>query len=213
MPPTKDKSGPAALIAAATAVVMLVASLGFILLQLRTPADRFAACAGVRLPAGQEMGGPFKLTDHTGARVTDGDVIDRPALLYFGYTFCPDVCPLDVVRNADAVDILAEDGYEVRPVFITVDPARDTAEALSDYAEAMHPEMVALTGSEAEITETLAKFRAFASKQDGDPEYYVVSHTTLTYLMLPGEGVVAFFTRSLSAEEIAETTTCYLDAA
>ena len=99
------------------------------------------------------------------------------------------------------------------PVFITVDPERDTPEALSDYANAMHPRMVALTGDPETLRQTLAKFGGSASKQDDDPEYYLMSHTTLTYLMLPGEGVVALFTRRLGPEELAEKTACYLDAA
>lgn len=209
----RDRSGVYAIAAAGAAALMLLASIAFVVLQVRAPGDRFAACREVQIAGGQKLGGPFELVDHTGATVTDGDVVDRPVLLYFGYTFCPDVCPIDVVRNIDAVDILAEAGREVRPVFVTVDPARDTPEALSDYAGAMHPRMIALTGAEDRVAAVLASFGGSASKQDDDPEYYLVSHTTLTYLMMPGEGVVAIFTRRLGPEELAEKTACFLDAA
>ena len=74
------------------------------------------------------------------------EVIDRPALLYFGYTYCPDVCPLDVDRNAAAIEILEERGQSVTPVFITIDPARDTPEVVRDFAEAMHPRYLSLIG-------------------------------------------------------------------
>lgn len=212
-PTGPDNSGRAAIIAASAAGLMLLASFAFIALQLRAPSDRFAACREVQIAGGQKLGGPFELIDQNGQSVTERDVIDRPALIYFGYTFCPDVCPLDVVRNVEAVDILAEGGKEVRPVFITIDPARDTPSALNDYAYAMHDEMVALTGPEDKIKRTLAAFGGQAAKMDDDPEYYLMSHSTLSYLMLPDEGVVALFTRRLDSEELAQKTACYLDAA
>jgi protein SCO1 len=71
--------------------------------------------------------------------VTEADVITKPSLVYFGYTFCPDVCPFDMARNADAVDLLAERGYDVQPVFISVDPERDTPERLAEFTDFMHP--------------------------------------------------------------------------
>ena len=95
---------------------------------------------------GADIGGPFELTAHTGDRVTAETVIDRPTLIYFGYTFCPDICPVDAQVMVDAVDLLAGRGIDVRPVFITVDPARDTPKELSYYAEALHPKLLALTG-------------------------------------------------------------------
>ena len=86
--------------------------------------------------AGADIGGPFTLTDQTGARVTSAALIDGPTLIYFGYASCPDVCPVDVAVMASAVDLLAGQGFEVTPVFVTIDPARDTSEALAGYAEA-----------------------------------------------------------------------------
>ena len=95
---------------------------------------------------GAAIGGPFELTTHTGARITADELIDGPTLIYFGYTFCPDICPVDTQIMVDAVDLLAERGIAVKPVFITIDPERDTPKELSYYAEAMHPTMIALTG-------------------------------------------------------------------
>lgn len=204
-------TGFGVVVAAASAGLLLLGSLAFVVLQIKAPADRFAACREVQIAGGQKIGGPFELTDHNGNAVTDGTVVDRPALIYFGYTFCPDVCPLDVVRNVEAVDLLAERNHEVRPVFITVDPGRDTVEALNDYAYAMHPRMVALTGDPDALRQTLAKFGGSASKQDDDPEYYLMAHSTLSYLMLPGEGVVALFTRRIGPDEMAEKIACYLE--
>ncbi|MBU2358146.1 MAG: SCO family protein, partial [Alphaproteobacteria bacterium] len=85
--------------------------------------------------AGGAIGGPFTLVNGAGQTVTDADVITEPTLVYFGYSFCPDVCPIDNARNAAAVDILADEGYSATPVFITIDPARDTPEVMQDYVK------------------------------------------------------------------------------
>ena len=155
-----DKTGSFAIVAAGSAAVMLLASIAFVVFQIFAPADRFASCREVQIAGGQKLGGSFELIDHNGNSVTDADVFDRPSLLYFGYTFCPDVCPFDVVRNVDAVELLAERGFEVRPVFVTVDPARDTPEALNDYVFAMSEKLIALTGDEIALRKARASFGA-----------------------------------------------------
>ena len=113
-----------------------------------------AACSAPAAPdgplTGSAIGGPFSLSDGDGKTVSDRDFPGKWQLIYFGYTFCPDVCPVDNSRNAEAVDILEEQGFDVTPVFISVDPARDTAEVMADYAANMHPRMIALTGTPVE---------------------------------------------------------------
>ncbi|MBM9596259.1 SCO family protein [Roseitranquillus sediminis] len=162
---------------------------------------------------GGDVGGPFDLVSETGATVTDAEVIDRPALVYFGYTFCPDICPFDAARNAEAVDLLAEAGHDVKPVFITVDPERDTPEVLAEFTDYMHPEMVGLTGSAEQIAEAARAYRVYHAIPEQEDEYYLVDHTTFTYLMMPGKGFVDFFSREDTAEEMAARTACYLDSA
>jgi protein SCO1/2 len=100
-----------------------------------------ATDCGISPVAGAAIGGPFELVNAEGQAVTDADVIDTPSLVYFGYTFCPDVCPFDMARNALAVDLLEDQGTEVGLVFVTIDPARDTPEILSSYVSDMHPRM------------------------------------------------------------------------
>lgn len=156
---------------------------------------------------GASIGGPFELTDHTGRRVTAAEVIDGPALVYFGYTWCPDVCPVDVAIIAEAVELLDARGIAVKPVFITIDPARDDPESLRVFVEAMHPRMVGLTGSDADIATAAEAYKVYYEKA-GDPaaaEDYLMSHTTFTYLMTP-DGLAALFRRGASAEEIADET-------
>lgn len=161
--------------------------------------------------AGAAIGGPFELVNASGETVTDVDVIDRPSLVYFGYSFCPDVCPFDVARNAEATDLLKEAGYDVKPVFITIDPERDTPEVMADYQFNMHPDMSALTGSAEQIKNAAAAYKVYYARGTGDDEFYLMDHTTFTYLMLPGNKLAAFFRREDNAETIAEKTACLID--
>lgn len=167
-----------------------------------------APCAGSTV-AGAAIGGPFTLVDENGRTVTDADVITEPTLIYFGYTFCPDVCPLDVARNATAVDILAEQGISATPVFISIDPARDTVDVVRDYTENFHPKMIGLTGSDSQVAAASQAYRTVYSRQGDDPEYYLMQHSTFTYLVMPDAGFVDFFRQVASPEEVAARTACF----
>ncbi|MFO7757612.1 MAG: SCO family protein [Roseovarius sp.] len=176
--------------------------------------DPFAQCRASNVAGGgAEIGGPFELVDETGETVTDAEVIDKPTLIYFGYTFCPDVCPLDAARNAAAVEILEERGEIVKPVFISVDPARDTPEVLAEFTDYLHPRMVGLTGSPEQVRAASRAYRTYYQAQDsGDDEFYLVDHSTMTYLSLPGHGFVEFFRRDASAEQMADRVQCFVEA-
>jgi protein SCO1/2 len=193
---------------AAAAVVGMVGGL-FVYGQLAKPDDVFAQCRGGVV--GGDIGGPFTLQNAAGATVTEKDVITKPSLVYFGYTFCPDVCPLDNARNAEAIDILEERGFDVTPIFITVDPARDTPDVVGDFAANLHPKMIGLTGTEEQVKAASQAYKTYYRKQDGDdPDYYLMDHSTFTYLVLPETGFVDFFKRDETAEQIAERTACFL---
>ena len=168
--------GVAALGALAVGVSALVA-----------PRDAFRDCRNVMVP--DDLGAPFNLTDTTGARVTDTEVFTKPSLVYFGYTFCPDVCPIDNARNAEATELLAE------------------------YTYAFHDDMIGLTGSVDEIKAVAAAYKAYSAKQDGDPEYYLVDHSTFTYLVLPEIGFVDVVMRSERPQEVADRTACFIENA
>ncbi|MDH5797457.1 MAG: SCO family protein, partial [Paracoccaceae bacterium] len=141
------------------------------------------------------------------------EVIDRPSLVYFGYTFCPDVCPMDNARNAESTALLQERGYDVKPVFISVDPDRDTPEALAEFTDYMHEDMLGLTGTPEQVKAAAQAYRAYYKKHDDDPEYYLVDHTTFTYLMFPKLGFAEFFRRDMEPEEMADAVACFVDAA
>lgn len=175
------------------------------------PDDAFAECRQGQV-AGGDIGGPFTLVNTQGQSVTDKEVLSKPSLVYFGYTFCPDVCPLDMSRNIEAVDLLAEKGIEVTPVFISIDPDRDTPEAMGDYAEYMHPALIALTGSAEQVKFAAQAYKTFYQKQETGDEYYLVDHLTFTYLMLPGHGFADFFRREVTAEQMAESVACFVQS-
>lgn len=198
---------------AGLAALIAVLGLGFMGWKafLDRPDDAFAQCRQGQV-AGGDIGGPFTLVNTAGQTVTDADVLAKPALVYFGYTFCPDVCPFDMARNVEAVDILAERGFEVTPVFISIDPDRDTPEALADYASNMHPDLVALTGSADQVKAASQAYKTFYRKQESEDEFYLVDHSTFTYLMLPGTGFVDFFRREITSEEMADSVSCFLEA-
>lgn len=201
----------AAIVASAVVVVLLGAGLGYLMLADRSD-DRFAACRDGQV-AGGDIGGPFTLVNSAGETVTDTDVLTKPSLIYFGYTFCPDICPLDTARNAAAVELLSRRGYDVTPVFISIDPKRDTPQVVGDFAANLDDRMIGLTGSPEQVQAASQAYRTYyKSHDDGSDPYYIVDHSTFTYLVLPEYGFEQFFRREASPEEIADRTACFIDA-
>ncbi|WP_208347184.1 SCO family protein [Pseudaestuariivita rosea] len=201
-------------IAAAAGVTALVA--GTVLItSISVPADRFQHCRTATIMGGTaSVGGPFTLVNQQGETVTDADVITEPSLIYFGYTFCPDVCPLDVARNVEAISILEEEQNKIiTPIFISIDPERDTPEVVGDFAANHHERMVGLTGSLEQVAAASKTYRTHFAKQDGDPQYYLVNHSTLSYLVFPEDGFVQHFDRTLRPEQMADQLACFIDAA
>ena len=199
-----------AVFACAAVVVTLAVTLAMI--QIMLPAQRFEDCIEGSV-AGGNIGGPFELMDHRGQMVTDAQVLDQPALVYFGYTFCPDVCPMDVARNVVAVEILADAGLTVKPVFITIDPARDTVDYLADFAANNHPEMVGLTGTAEQIAKAARAYKVYYRKQPSeDEDYYLMDHSSFSYFMVPDVGFVDFLRSDLLPEVVADRLACVLRA-
>lgn len=204
-------AGTSAVVAGGIAASFLTGSYAYILMFQND--DQFAGCRASSVAGGGAIGGPFTLVSETGETVTEKDVLDKPALIYFGYTFCPDVCPLDAARNAEAVEILAEGGHDVRPVFISIDPERDTPEVMAEYTDYLHPQMLGLTGSPEQVKAASQAYRTYYRKQDSDDaEYYLVDHSVFTYLMLPEIGFVEFFGRDVPAVDMAARTACFIEA-
>ena len=190
---------------AAVLGALVLGTLAASLLQHRT--DQFADCRSTTVAGGQ-ISGPFTLLDGDGKAVTDKEM-----LVYFGYASCPDECPLDNARNAQVADDLAKAGYDITPVFISVDPNRDSPAVMKEYASYISPRMVGLTGSPDQVKAAAAAYKVYFNIPSTQDPNYSVDHTTLTYLMLPGRGFMDVFDRSVSAEDLAKHTSCYLDKA
>lgn len=202
-------------IIAIVAAVFVAALIGGTWWVTRPQEDAFASCSDSVIGGGTSaIGGPFELVDENGVTVTDQDVFTEPTLLYFGYTFCPDVCPLDNARNAEALDLIQERGYDAQMAMISIDPERDTPEQMKDFTSYLHDDFLGLTGSPEQVKAASQAYKTYYKKQgEGDDEYYLVDHSTFTYLVLPEIGFVEFFKRDDTPERIAETTSCFIDAA
>ena len=154
------------------------------------------------------IGGPFSLVDQDGVRRTEADFRGRLMLVFFGYTHCPDICPTSLQTVTDALDALGADAAKVAPLFITVDPARDTVARLKEYAGYFHPQLVALTGSEADIAQAAKAYRVPYSRAEASdaagPGEYLMNHAAYFYLMDREGAYLTHFTPEDSAQEIAE---------
>ena len=177
----------------------------------RRSTDQFAACRSGNVAGGQ-IGGPLQLVDETGQTVTEAQIISKPALVYFGFASCADVCPLDNARNVEAADLLAKAGYDVTPVFITVDPSRDSPSAMASYTDNFSERLLGYTGSAEQIKAATTAYKVMAQLPQDPSGDYQVSHTTLTYLVLPQVGFVDFFHRETPAQVIVDHTGCFLKA-
>jgi cytochrome oxidase Cu insertion factor (SCO1/SenC/PrrC family) len=153
----------------------------------------------------EPIGGPFALTDQNGTRRTDADFRGKLMLVYFGFTYCPDVCPTDLLQMALAVDQLGPAGEMVQPVFITLDPERDTPEHLKQYMPLFHPRFVGLTGDAIVIGAVARAYRVYYKKIEWDDRSeYTVDHSAFIYLMGRNGEYLGFFPPGTSADQLAE---------
>jgi protein SCO1 len=151
------------------------------------------------------IGGPFTLVDQDGRTVTDADFRGRWLLVYFGFTYCPDICPTSLARNGDAVTLLGEKGKQVLPVLITIDPERDTPEKLKDYVHSFHPQTVGLTGTPEQIAAVAKEYRVYHAKaRPSEGDDYLMDHSSFTYLIGPDGRFVQFFRHQASAQDVAD---------
>jgi protein SCO1/2 len=152
------------------------------------------------------VGGPFSLTDHTGKRVTDRDFRGHTLIVMFGFTFCPDVCPTELQLVSAALDKLGPKGKNVVPLFITVDPQRDTPAQLAMYVKSFHPRLIGLTGTPEEIEAVAKEYRVYFKKVP-DPKStagYTMDHSALIYVMGPDGSYETHFTPGVSVAALAE---------
>lgn len=152
------------------------------------------------------VGGPFTLTDHTGKTVTDQTYRGKYMLVYFGFTFCPDVCPTGLQVMSAALEQLGPKADQIQPIFITVDPERDTPEQLAQYVSSFHPRLIGLTGTPQQIQAAAKAYRVYYQKvkDEKSTAEYTIDHTSIIYLMDPQGNFVTHFTHATPAAAMAE---------
>jgi cytochrome oxidase Cu insertion factor (SCO1/SenC/PrrC family) len=151
-----------------------------------------------------EIGGHFSLVDDTGAEVTDADFRGKYMLVYFGYTYCPDICPTGLATIANALKQLGKEADKIQPLFVTVDPERDTPKQLAQYVSHFYPTLRGLTGSEAQIAEIAKRYRVFRRKvTDTASTDYLMDHSTFFYLMRPDGKLALMFRHGTEAGNMA----------
>ncbi len=150
------------------------------------------------------IGGPFTLEDGTGAAVSDTAFRGRWMLVYFGYTHCPDACPTALNDMANALDLLGPQRRKVAPLFVTVDPERDTPAVMQDYVQAFSSQIVPLTGTPAQVEAAEKEYRVYAAKHPTKDGGYDMDHSSIIYLMDPAGKFVSIFSNGTNPQEMAE---------
>ena len=166
-----------------------------------------------RDPLAGRFGGPFLLTSHDGRRVSDTDFRGQFMLVYFGYTRCDDLCPVDLAVIARAIELVGRPAERLQPLFVTVDPARDTEAALAAYVTAFTPRLIGLTGTEAEIAAVARAYKVRRQKVKSDlsdETAFIIDHGSLAYLMGPDGGFLTLLPHTTTPEAMAKVLTKYL---
>lgn len=170
----------------------------------------------VRTSGQADIGGPFTLVSHTGETVTEADFRGRAMLIYFGFTYCPDICPFSLqAMDAALAQLTPEERARIQPILISVDPERDTPEALAAYvqSDAFPEDLIGLTGSEEQVAEVAREYRVvFRQTEEGQEDgSYLVDHTSFIYLMDSEGEFVTVFSHGHTPEAIANALKDFLD--
>jgi cytochrome oxidase Cu insertion factor (SCO1/SenC/PrrC family) len=152
------------------------------------------------------VGGPFTLTDQTGRHVTEKDFLGKYTLVFFGYTYCPDICPTELQVISAALDKLGSKADIIQPIFITIDPQRDTPEILKQYVANFHPRLIGLTGTPEEIAAVAKAYRVYYARVAGKESAndYLMDHSSIVYLMDTKGTFLKHFTYTTDVNELAK---------
>jgi protein SCO1/2 len=159
------------------------------------------------------IGGPFTLTDQIGRTVNEHTYDGSYRLIYFGYTFCPDACPTELQVMAQALDTMGADGAKVQPIFITIDPARDTQAQLAKYVPLFDKRLAGLTGSAEQIAAVAKAYKVYYSKAPAtgsDPNAYGMNHSSFVYLMDPNGKFLTVFSSDTDSDKMAADIKSYM---
>jgi len=199
-----------------TIKIAMMAGLTFLFVSSPLHAQNQTAQDNVTTPEAMDettITGKFELIDHIGKLTRDKDFRGQYLLVFLGYTYCPDVCPTDLQSMADTLDLMGDKADRIQPIFITVDPERDTPPVLAEFVSNFHPRLIGLTGTPKQARDAAQAFGAkyhkvFASpnseeNQDGD-EFYLINHSAATYLIGPDGDYLGYFAHGSHAQGMAE---------
>lgn len=195
---------------AAGIIVAIVLGLALSELLVGTAENRNPGGSSASAPS---VGGPFTLVNHHGETVTEQDFRGRFMLVYFGFTFCPDVCPTELGVMAAAVKALGEKGERVTPVLFSIDPERDTPEVLARYVALFHPRLVGLTGTPEQVDAAAKAWHVYYAKVEDESvsEAYTMDHSSIVFLMGPDGEYLKLFRPQTPPDEMAREIAKYLD--
>lgn len=194
--------------------ISLLALLGFVIgttsawlevnKDVTTDYSRIEPAAGTSV-SGSAVGGAFTLTDHFGNPVTEQNYADSYKLVFFGFTSCPDICPTELKKITTVLEALGPKAESIQPLFISIDPARDTPDALKQYVEMFHPRLIGLTGTPEQVKAAQKAFKVYAAKVD-DPALteYTMNHSSFTFLMNQNNELVSLFTTGDNASDMVK---------
>jgi protein SCO1/2 len=191
---------PASL-ALAGALLLGVASLGYAQTTAQSKAESTRLMSELMSGKGQ-VGGPFTLLDHTGKKRSLAEFKGKVVLIYFGYMFCPDICPTDLSNLAALLKRLGKDGDQVQTIFITLDPARDTPELIGKYVQHFDKRILGLRGTEQQTKQVATQYKTFYEKVSLKGNQYVIDHTAFTYIVNRAGQYLAFFPPGTSPERM-----------
>jgi cytochrome oxidase Cu insertion factor (SCO1/SenC/PrrC family) len=197
-------SAPSRSILAILGTLLLCLSSTSLTAQQEPPERSAAELMDVLMWNREPVGGPFALVDHSGALRTDTQFRGKLLFLYFGFTYCPDLCPTDLQSMGLALDRLGKRGEEVQPLFVTLDPDRDTPQHLANYVQAFHPRLIGLTGDAISIRQVARAYKVYYAKVPTGENDYTVDHSGYVYLMDRAGQYLGFFPPGTPPDRMAE---------
>jgi protein SCO1/2 len=195
---------PRLLLSVASAMLIALAAADAAAAQQPDP-DRAARYMEDLMWGHSRIGGPFELIDQTGKKRSDAEFRGKLLIVYFGYTTCPDICPTDLMEIGKVMDKLGTSGNDVQPLFISLDPDRDTTEVLAPYVAQFHPRLIGLTGTPEQIRAVADSYKAYYAKYlPDDGAVYLIDHTGFVYLMGRAGEYLGFFPPGTTADRMVE---------
>lgn len=192
-------------------LVVIATLVGYIIYEATQPA-RVAVVVEKASVGNSTIGGDFQLVDHTGKTRTNKDFHGKYMMVYFGYRYCPDICPTALTTITEVLNALGPKAKHIQPIFITIDPERDTAKDLAEYIQHFHHSFIALTGNAEQIEKARKAYKVFSQKVEHKPgaDTYILDHSSIIYVMDRQGNLVAHFNHSTPSEHIVNALRKYL---